>query len=1126
MFVSGGLRKSVLLFLAGGITLFAAAAPAFAQSDTRALAKEALQKALQAVEKDPLAGDRSALNRRAVILMSRIDPQAALPLVIAVSRASDAICALGEVAVAIAPQDKQKAQQLLLQATKTLRDVNDEDQRTAELAFLCRQTGRIDPSAAFLAARGITDPKAFEATWQSLARIAPEAALADYKKATPFPLGKELLAGDLLPLLAPVNLPEALLLSDDISDTLKKSQALAEASFALPPAPALGVAQRIPEEALRQLALRAVAERSAATDLPAALAEIPESGPEGDSARAALALRIAGTDLPRAKELIAGIALPEVRRDAWGLLLEQLSESNSPAARELADNPEIPSWALPAFCGALAKTDPAAAFSRADKISQEKLRSLALAGVAKAAVASSPKLAEEILLEVAPEDRLPALRELVTSLASQSLDKATGLIGLAPDAAQVHPLLLAIAERIAPQDPGGALRIAKAGPPSPDRTEVLLNIAVQLAPADMKQAMATAKEAVGQAGAGRALVGRLAKSNPSLAMTCANGIEAPYQRAWAFCDIAETLIAPPPQIAPLQRSEVQRVVETGNPPPSPSGAPAAGVEIGSAQPHRLALRLPGVDPEHLYTVRAKTAAGTFVWENLKPAPGGGVILQDDGHLQPAQRLRCPSRGMEIDPSFFDDFSKAQWQGKRRLPYGVPVSTFGGAGYLSTAPTWLERDSRGGFWLYQALRPWRVTCFDEQFNYRFTLVFPHAVTALTTDARGNVYVLEAENYLSRFDADGRPLNYWRLPEGYDAGEFLQASGIAADETGAWLYLGDEKLSRVQRFDGNMQLRPLPAVPWGWLGREDLSYLESGAYDENGKYLLDRPRRLALAPGALLYADCAYYLMRFNLATGEQVSFGSNGVLGWGGTFTDAPDSTSAAANAHWQDHFLSGIDRQGNIYISDATNVYLNNLRLQSFSPNGAFLEKYDIDREITSAAGDRIYLGPTLGMAFDEAPGGKQVWLAERGDRIYQSLNLTSGGRTYLGPGAPGRQFDLTQISSQDLTVEAQTAPLPRKAEGLLLAFPAGVQGTRNCEAERNVELAAGATTLWLPVRLGTPFKVTLFEEDRPIPESNYALEIETSPGVFGTCYDYFRVTNKSGRAWKNIRYLAETAAN
>jgi len=61
-------------------------------------------------------------------------------------------------------------------------------------------------------------------------------------------------------------------------------------------------------------------------------------------------------------------------------------------------------------------------------------------------------------------------------------------------------------------------------------------------------------------------------------------------------------------------------------------------------------------------------------------------------------------------------------------------------------------------------------------------------------------------------------------------------------------------------------------------------------------------------------------------------------------------------------------------------------------------------------------------------------------------------------------------------------------------------------------------------VRLGVPFTVTLLDtEGNEIPASQYLVEMEEKPGLFGTAYDYFRVTNPSGAPWRSVRFVART---
>jgi hypothetical protein len=149
--------------------------------------------------------------------------------------------------------------------------------------------------------------------------------------------------------------------------------------------------------------------------------------------------------------------------------------------------------------------------------------------------------------------------------------------------------------------------------------------------------------------------------------------------------------------------------------------------------------------------------------------------------------------------------------------------------------------------------------------------------------------------------------------------------------------------------------------------------------------------------------------------------------------------------------------------------------------------------------------------------------MTEASGHVYESYELSSGDQSYLGPGAPGKQLDLTTADPRNFRVEKQPEQMYKKVEGTITAFRSGRYGTTNCETEHNTDLANGATSLWIPVRLGEPFRVTLFEEGRLIPEQDYSIEFETTPGLFGTKYDFFRVTNKSGHTWKNIRFLAET---
>jgi len=152
------------------------------------------------------------------------------------------------------------------------------------------------------------------------------------------------------------------------------------------------------------------------------------------------------------------------------------------------------------------------------------------------------------------------------------------------------------------------------------------------------------------------------------------------------------------------------------------------------------VRLTGTNPGRLYRVTYADGKHTFVWENLSPDASGEVQLADDRHLQPESRLRCESRTSDSDPVVFDDFTKGLVIAKRRLPFGVPVSTFGGPGYLTPGLSELTRDNFGNFWLYLDRPPYAVLKYDARFRYQFALLLPGQILAQDVDAAGNLYLL--------------------------------------------------------------------------------------------------------------------------------------------------------------------------------------------------------------------------------------------------------------------------------------------------------------------------------------------------------------------------------------------------
>jgi hypothetical protein len=370
-----------------------------------------------------------------------------------------------------------------------------------------------------------------------------------------------------------------------------------------------------------------------------------------------------------------------------------------------------------------------------------------------------------------------------------------------------------------------------------------------------------------------------------------------------------------------------------------SPAWALGLSVAQRTPHAVTVRIIDTQSsrqsDELFRVTYDDGRHRFVWENLQPDPTGLLWLKDDRHLRPEYRLRCEPRTHIADPVVFDDLHKGAVAGKKRYPFGVPVSTFGGPGYLVPGLSDLKQDDFGNLWLYLDHAPHAILKYSPDLAYRFALLLPEAPVAHDLDADGNLYVLHPGNWVSKHGPLGEQLGAWELPRGRESGEFIAASGMAIDRDGGWIYLADEKLGRVQRFDLALNHDPLPVTVWGWLGRADLAYTRPGKYAERLTYYqLDRPRQVLLDGKGHLFVSCEHWISKFDLATGRQLPFGPNPVLGWGGTFSDSPFSSSAALDGHWQRHWLAGVDGAGNIYVADRKNEFVVNPRLQVFDADG------------------------------------------------------------------------------------------------------------------------------------------------------------------------------------------------
>jgi len=555
-----------------------------------------------------------------------------------------------------------------------------------------------------------------------------------------------------------------------------------------------------------------------------------------------------------------------------------------------------------------------------------------------------------------------------------------------------------------------------------------------------------------------------------------------------------------------------------------ASAAAADIEIVARTPASLTVRLPAGGTTSLYRVTYEDLSHRFVWDNLSPDANGLVRLTDDKHLRPEFRLQCESSTGISDPVVFDDRLKGPIATKTRARCGVPVSTFGGPGYLVPGLADLTRDGCGDFWLYLDHEPHALLKYDANFTYQFALLLPDAPVAHDLDASGNLWILHEGNWISKHSPLGETLGAWELPEGRDPGEFIEASGMAIDRVAGYIYLSDNILSRVQRFDSNLAPCPLPVTPWGWLGRQDLAYTRVGKYDpQTTYYQLDRPSQLVLTPTGGLLVSCEHWISQFDLATGRQTPFGQQAVLGWGGSFSDSPFSSSAGLDGHWQRQWLAGVDAAGHVYVSDRDNEFVIDPRLQVFGPDGLLLKSFDLEEGLVARSGEAVHLTAVKGLAV----GDGALWLVDAAGRVYESPSdrgLIGGGELFLGPGAAGRQFDLSRADASKFTLEPQDARRVHRSEGRVFGAAEAQGGSRNVETDSSLVVRDGEWSLWTPTRMGEPFEVELLTEaGATIPATDYRIEFEEEPGLFGTQWDFFRVVNRSGVEWRNVRFVAQT---
>jgi hypothetical protein len=759
-----------------------------------------------------------------------------------------------------------------------------------------------------------------------------------------------------------------------------------------------------------------------------------------------------------------------------------------------------------------------------------------IASVIRELAGANLALAQDLLSQMGPSPwRDDAAEAVAVALAPASADRATGLIGLVADPTRAAQIRARVAAAIAAQNPAAAERLLASLPPSDAKTTGSLDAAVALLAAGGQpdDAVRLGSLNLQRDLAIRWIVPELARAQTRSPVSLSGSIQSPYLRSLSLADAAGEMLgrAPVPRPAPDRAAQIRPIVEwegmAQNRALDSARAEESKVEaalaLRSSDHSSLTLRIEKASPGKLYQATYDDGEHRFVWDNLAPDAAGLVALADDKHLRPEYRMRCESRTGASDPVVFDDLLKGAVVGTRRQPFGVPVSTFGGPGYLVPGLADLKRDSFGNFWLYLDHPPYAILKYGPDFSYRFALLLPGPPLAHDLDGDGNLYILHEGNWVSKHGPLGQELGAWELPTGRSPGEFISASGLAIDREAGCIYLADEMLGRVQRFGLDLRLRPLPFTPWGWIGRGDMAYTRAGEYNRDlMSYQLDRPRQLLLDGRGSLLVSCEHYISKFDLGTGKQAPFGRSPVLGWGVTFTDSAFSPSAGLDGHWQRHWLAGVDAAGDVWVADRENEFVVDPRIQVFGPDGTFQRVFDIEDSVRDVAGRPVYITSVKGLVC----AAEALYLVDAAGRVYRSsspTDIVSGGDLYLGPGAAGRQFDLSQLDESKLSLELQPGPVKHTSTGRILAAD-GRRGPGNCEREGSTSLGDGERSLWAPARIGEPFTVMLLDAaGTPITPTDYTVEFEEKPGLFGSCYDFFRVTNRSGLTWTGVTFVAES---
>jgi DNA-binding beta-propeller fold protein YncE len=336
-------------------------------------------------------------------------------------------------------------------------------------------------------------------------------------------------------------------------------------------------------------------------------------------------------------------------------------------------------------------------------------------------------------------------------------------------------------------------------------------------------------------------------------------------------------------------------------------------------------------------------------------------------------LVCP-RLASADATVVDQWgSEGSGDGQFSIPSDLAVGSGGSIYVADSANNRIQKFTASGAFVTK----WGASgSGDGEFG------FPQGVA---TNAAGDVYVADSVNgRVQEFTADGAFIRQWGTA-GSEDGQFSNPLGIAIDGAGS-VYVADNGNSRVQKFTADGQF----ITKWGSSGSGDGEFgvLFGLEVDRTGNvYVPDGNNRI------------------------EKFSSAGAFITKWG-TLGNGDGQLSFA--------FDVAVAPDGNVAVADGGNG-----RIQTFTPDGAFVSKFDrlepgsqtfLPRAVAAEPGGDLYildlqaggLNRVLrvrGVALPAPVVAKTVNVAPASGKVFVSVPARGAFASVSVPGIKGRRF-------------------------------------------------------------------------------------------------------------------------